>query len=420
MSLSRFFHKITPGFKIIDVKEWISKGYIEVIMKKDVSGPRMCARCHHELENAKVSEHKMRVRSMDIHGFKCFYVFKRQKHKCLNCKKIRSEEIDFISEESPHVTREFAWWLARLCEIAPVSRIAEFASVDQVTLWRSDFKRMKRLFQSYKIPQVRKIAVDEVYARRSRYKHMSRDNNFFTIITDLETRKVIWVSQSRSKEALDEFYHVIGVDRCAEIELVAMDQYDGYRKSTEEYCPKAIIVWDRFHIMKNLNEAINKDRAWLYKHVYKKDERMSGKYKRLFLKRADRRSIYEKRQLKELHRDNYHLITLELIKEGMHEFYQSTSITEAREKFDQINEWIDENSLFTHLKDWWENLNKGWETLKNYFRYPASSALSEGMNNVIKTIKKRAYGYKNMQYFKLKILQVCGYLNSKWIPMNYQ
>ena len=72
MSLSRFFHKITPGFKVNDVKEWISRGYIEVFLQKSESGDRRCSRCGHKLENANVSEHKLRVRSMDIHGFKCF------------------------------------------------------------------------------------------------------------------------------------------------------------------------------------------------------------------------------------------------------------------------------------------------------------------------------------------------------------
>jgi transposase len=65
---------------------------------------------------------------------------------------------------------------------------------------------------------------------------------------------------------------------------------------------------------------------------------------------------------------------------------------------------------------WYNNLEKGWDTLKNYFRYKATSALSEGINNVIKTIKRRAYGYRNMEYFRLKIMQVCGYLNSRLTP----
>ena len=64
---------------------------------------------------------------------------------------------------------------------------------------------------------------------------------------------------------------------------------------------------------------------------------------------------------------------------------------------------------------WHDNLELGWETLKNYFKYRVTTALSEGMNNVIKTQKRSAYGYRNMDYFKLKVLQKCGYLNSKHI-----
>ena len=205
------------------------------------------------------------------------FVLKRQKHHCSSCKKIRSEEIEFLSKESPHVTEEFSWWLGRLCEIAPVSRVADLTSNSAMTLWRADFKRMQRMFQHYKIPPIRHISVDEVYARRGKYRYQNRDNDFFTIISDLDTRKVIWVSQSRSKKALDEFYKVIGQERCQGIEVVAMDQYDGYKLSTEDFCPNATVVLDRFHIIKNLNEAVNKDRAWLNKHVYKRDERSSGR-----------------------------------------------------------------------------------------------------------------------------------------------
>jgi len=65
---------------------------------------------------------------------------------------------------------------------------------------------------------------------------------------------------------------------------------------------------------------------------------------------------------------------------------------------------------------WYSNFEKGWGTIKNYFLHRVSSALSEGVNNVIKMVKRRAFGYKNMEYFRLKITQVCGYLNSRFIP----
>ena len=168
----------------------------------------------HELHSAKVGEHRIRVRTLDIHKFKTYLIYKRQKHRCLNCKKVRSEALDFVSKESPHVTEEYSWWQGRLCEVTSVSRVADITENNQMTLWRADFKRMRRMFQTYKIPDIKRISVDEVYARRSRYKYKDRAECFFTVISDLDTRKVIWVSQSRSKEALDEFYHIIGKERC--------------------------------------------------------------------------------------------------------------------------------------------------------------------------------------------------------------
>ena len=423
MSLRRFYRKITPGFTVIDTKEWLDKGVIEIYLKSDNDAPRKCCRCGDTLSSAKVGEHRSKVRTMDIHGIKTFLIFKRQKHKCNTCKKVRSEAINFISEETPHVTEEYAWWLGRLCEIAPVSRAAEFTGYDPMTMWRFDFNRMKRMFQHYKIPKVRRICVDEVYARKKKYHSKeSRDKRFFTVICDLDSRRVVWVSESRSKEALDEFFHVIGEERCKDIEVVAADQFDGYKLSVKENCPNATFVWDRFHIMQTFQSYVNDQRNWLNQHMCKGAlKRLTrSKFKQLFTKRSDRRTKTENRHINQVMKDNQYFIYLELIKEGLHQIFVSKTAIEAREKFDEMGEWIKQARIFHELEKWWKNFDQGWDTFKNYFKYPVTSALSEGQNNVIKTLKKRAYGYKNMAYFKLKILQVCGFLNSKWVPMGFQ
>lgn len=423
MAVSRFIKKMIPGYEVTDTKEWLQKGYIDIFIKNIKDSPRACCRCSGQLENAKIGEHRMKVRSLDIHNLKVYIHFKRQKHHCLSCKKTRSEAVDFISQETPHVTAEYAWWLGRLCEIAPIARAAEFTGNDKSSLWRFDFNRMKRMFQNYKIPKIKRICVDEVYARKKKYySKESRDNRFFTIVSDLDSRRVIWVSESRSKEALDEFYHVIGEERCADIEVVAADQHDAYKKSTQEHCPNATFVWDRFHIMQNFQNYINDERMWLNQHMCKGElKRLTrGKFKQLFTKKSDRRTKVENRHINQVMKDNQYFIYLELIKEGMHQIFNSSTATEARAKFDEMGEWISQAKVFYELKKWWKNFDDGWDTFKNYFQYRVSSSLSEGINNVIKTVKKRAYGYRNMAYFKLKILQVCGFLNSKWISMDYQ
>lgn len=423
MSIRRFYRKITPGFTVIDTKEWLNKKIIEIYLKNDSDTSKHCSRCGQQLDKAKIGEHRMKVRTMDIHGLKTFYIFKRHKHHCPNCKKTRSEAISFISEETPHVTEEYAWWLGRLCEITPISNAAEFTDNDPMTMWRFDFNRMKRMFQHYKIPKVRRICVDEVYARKKKYHAKeSRDNRFFTVICDLDSRRVVWVSESRSKEALDEFFHVIGKERCEDIEVVAADQFDGYKLSVKENCPNATFVWDRFHIMQNFQKYINDERMWLNEHLCKGElKRLTrGKFKQLFTKKSERRTKTENRHINQVMKDNQYFIYLELIKEGMHQIYNSENDQIARDKFDEMGEWIKQARVFKELEKWWKNFDDGWDTFKNYFKHRVSSSLSEGMNNVIKTVKKRAYGYRNMAYFKLKILQVCGFLNSKWVPMSFQ
>jgi transposase len=91
----------------------------------------------------------------------------------------------------------------------------------------------------------------------------------------------------------------------------------------------------------------------------------------------------------------------------------------AKAIFEEIGDWIWQCG-FEPLKKWYRNFEKGWDTFKNYFKYRVTSSLSEGINNVIKTLKRKAYGYKNMHYFKLKIMQTCGYLNSKYVSQSFQ
>jgi len=421
MRLPRFITKLLPGFEVIDVKEWLQKGHVEIIVKKEsADSPCLCSRCGHKL-GASHGKYPLRLKAMPVFNLEAYICLWREKRWCPHCNKVRSEKLDFIAEETPHLTREYAWWLGRMCEFSPISNAAKFTGNTPMTLWRLDFARLKHMLQRYKIPSVKRISVDEVYARKRRYHAKeSRDKRFFTVVCDLDTRRVIWVSESRGKEALDEFFKIIGPERCKSIQVVAGDQHDPYKASVKEHCPQADFVWDRFHLMQNFETALNEDRMWLHSKVATGElKRLTrSKFACLFLKRADKRTPEETRHIRDVMRENASFFALEIIKEGMFQVFESKDEVEARERFEELGKWIAQEKFYS-LDKWWQNLNQGWDIFKNYFRHRVTSSLSEGMNNVIKTIKKRAYGYRNMSYFKLKILQVCGYLNSNYVPMDY-
>lgn len=419
MTIPRFLRSAFCGFEVIEVKEWLTDGRIEVWLDAKADRPWACHRCGTLLQPARLGKYPVRLEGMPVMGLRLFIHFWRERGYCPHCRKARAERIEWISEETPHLMQDYAWWLGRLCEIAPVSRVAEMFYRDETSLWRLDLARMKRMLLYYRIPRALCLSVDEVYARKKpKFEGESRDERFFTVISDLKTRKVIWVSESRKKEALDQFFILIGKEASEAIEVIATDQHEGYAASIREHAPQAVHVWDRFHLMQLFEEAVNDTRKILHEEQEKGSElaRLSrGKYRFLFVKKASRRTSEEQSHIDDVLKSNQGFVKLELIKERMLSFFDSSTEQEAKAIFDQIGDWIWQ-CRFTPLMRWYSQFEKGWDTVKNYFRYRVTSALSEGINNVIKMIKRRAFGYKNMEYFRLKIMQVCGYLNSRFIP----
>ena len=420
MKLPRFIKNVIPGYNVTDFKEWLSDELIEIyIQKKDKTAPCYCHKCATEL-TVKRGKHKMNIKHMPMGKFECRIIFWREKRYCPKCNKARSERLDFIAPETPHLSKDYSWWLGRLTEISTVSRLAQLTGNDQNTLWRVDFDRLLRMVQSYEIPDVERISVDEVYTRRKKYfKSESRSEQYFTIITDLKTRRVIWVSQSRDKKALDEFFNIIGKDRCRKIKVVAMDLHDPYKAAVNEHCKNATVVWDKFHVVRIFEDAVNNERLRVYQDKEtpsKLKSMINGKFKYIFLKSAGKRKDSEKKKLKEVMKENEVFYKLELIKERFLKFFYQKTAVDAQDLIVEVKDWIYEED-FGFLKSWVDNFIASWDTMKNYFEYRVTSALSEGVNNVIKSLKRRCFGFRNMSYFKLKIMQVCGYLNSNYIDL---
>jgi transposase len=421
MKLPRFIKNVIPGYRVIDFKEWLMDGVIEIYLeKKAKSKPCKCHKCGHEMA-VKRGRHRMKIKHMPLGKFECYLIFWREKRHCPECNKARSEDLDFLAKETPHLSKDYSWWLGRLTEISTVSRAAELTGNDQNTLWRVDFERLLRMVQNYEIPEVERISVDEVYTRRKKYfRSESKNEQYFTVITDMKTRKVVWVSSSRNKAALDEFFAIIGKERSEKIKVVAMDLHDPYKASVKEHCPNATVVWDKFHVVRIFEEALNNERLKIYQDEttpkpFKR--KINGSFKYLFLKTAGRRKPSEKKKLKEVMEENEQFYKLELIKERFLKFFLQNTADDAQELIVEVKNWIYEED-FNFLKSWVKNFISTWDTMKNYFEYRVTSALSEGTNNVIKSLKRRSFGFRNMAYFKLKIMQVCGFLNSKFIQID--
>lgn len=404
------------GFKTVDVREYHADQRIEIYLESKSDRVRQCNVCGGKL-GAMHDRYWVKARHLRVFSWHVTVCFFREKRHCGDCQKVRSEWIDWLSPTSPHMTLELAWWVNRLSEISTVLQVSKLESLDKMACYKVDKYILQRLLQGYKIPKVTHISVDEVYSRsnKQRKEDETRDDLFLTIIIDHRTRKVIWVSPSRRKEALDTFFELIGGEACKEIKVVTCDQHRGYAESVKQYCPNADLVWDRFHLVQQFNDALNGERKleWeKFKNQGNGDDLLAGKYRYIYLTIAKNRSEKDKRHIDEVLGRNQKIAQMEFIKEHYHKIFDQDDARVAQSMLTECYDWACEIKAHGLAKYFWSLFDR--QELLNYFKHRLTSGVSEGVNRAIKTLKWVAYGYKDMSYFALKIMQKCGYLNSQY------
>ncbi|MGZ3634240.1 MAG: ISL3 family transposase [Parachlamydiaceae bacterium] len=404
------------GFSVKDIKEFHKNRHMELVLEPEKNRVRKCNVCGNRL-GAMHDRYWSRAQHLRAFGWTVSVSFFREKRYCANCDKVRSEWIEFLCPTSPHITMELAWWISRLSEVTTVLQVSKLESIDKMSCYKVDKHVLQRLLQGYSIPEVTHISVDEVYARSAvQLKDgETREDLFLTVIIDHKTHKVIWVSQSRRKEALDLFFEMIGPEACQKIKVVTCDQHKGYAESVQQYCPNAALVWDRFHLVQNFNEALNEERKKEWDKTKSKTDHgyLRGKYKYLYTTKANNRTQKDRELIMQVMSENKVVAQIEMIKERFHRMFdQCHTPDEAMEELCLCYEWSEMIGAEHLSKYFWSLLDR--KEIKNYFLHRLTSGVSEGINRAIKTLKWVAYGYKDMAYFALKIMQKCGYLNSKY------
>lgn len=253
------------------------------------------------------------------------------------------------------------------------------------------------------------MSVDEVSYRKY--------HRYLTNVIDTDRRLVIWNDKGRKAEVLDRYYEGIGDDACKKIESVAMDGARTYISSTTRYAVNALIVYDKFHVIQKLNNTVDAVRKnELYKARKSGDDQiieLTNCHQRFILLK-NKKNLTEKQSqyLETLCQINKPIYQAMLLKENFLQVYEQAGPAEAKQ---QLETWIQEaaTSKLTAFEELAKSFIDKGQYILNWFHKKISSSISEGFNNKIKRLKRMAYGYKDIEYFKLKIHQHCGLLNPR-------
>lgn len=257
------------------------------------------------------------------------------------------------------------------------------------------------------VPAVTNMSVDEVAWRKR--------HSYVTNVIDADSRKVIWNHPGRDQSVLERFYKALGPEACDSIESVAMDGALPYIAATRRHAQYAILVYDKFHIAKKLNDAVDAVRRQERRKASGDAELsrlLETKNRFILLKNPGRHTERQKHMLDRLCELNEPIYQAMLLKEY---FLQLYTYTDPKEAQDHLFEW-GINAAVSGLEpfhDLMKSFFRKRRMIINWFTRKISSAVSEGINNKIKRLKRMAYGYRDVEYFLLKVHQHCGLLSPR-------
>ena len=178
---------------------------------------------------------------------------------------MKREKLDFLAD-NPLYTKRFAWFVGRRCRQSSVKDVAQELHLDWDTVKALDKQYMRIQLDRVGMPGPKVIGIDEISVKKG--------HDYRIVVSDLIRKRPIWFGGiDRSEASMDLFFEALGEKKSAGIRLAVMDMWKPFRKSTQQKAPKAAILFDKFHVMRHLGEALDKIRKSEY-------ARLDGKARR--------------------------------------------------------------------------------------------------------------------------------------------
>lgn len=222
---------------------------------------------------------------------------------------------------------------------------------------------------------------------------------------------MIFVTEHNDGKAVGRFITWFGAKRCDRLRVVVTDMHDPYVRVIRRRLRKAALVYDHFHVSKAVHTAIDEIRRRLQREMTKEDRDVIKNKRWVLLRAREHLSARQEISLKELMETNAELAAAYILKEEFRWAFKAKSRAAGEKRLLRWEEKVRQSGIPELLKVL-ETIGRRREGIMNFFEYQVANGMAEGFNNVVGTIKKQAYGFHDPDYLKLKILRICGKLDS--------
>lgn len=354
-------------------------------------GIHRCPKCsdyHHNFKERKTRK----IRTVPIGAKQCFIEIHMHRLECRKCKHRWWPKFSFVAGQR-RMTKVFAEYLISMMKLGTIKAVAEFTGASWDTVKDLHKQYLKKKYRSVEYANLRYLGIDEFSIKKG--------HEYMTVVVDLETGKIIHAAEGRNKEAIIPFLRKLA-RKASNLVAVAMDMSGPYESAVREILPKVDVVFDRYHVMALCSRAIDEIRREQQNRCNTVGLKALKGQRFLLLKNFEKLGMCEKSSLEALLEVNKPLSIAHTMKEQLRLFWTKPNSQEGARA---LGWWIIEamESEVKELVRVARTLIEHFKGLLSYFRHRVTNAKTEGINNKIKTLKRQAYGYRDMEYFKLRL-----------------
>jgi transposase len=338
-----------------------------------------------------------RVRDLSCGDTRVYLEIEVRRVLCRASGKVRRERLEFLAD-NPLYTKRFATFVGRRCRVSTIKDVARELELDWHTVKDLDKHYMRAQLARAGTPAPKVIGIDEIAIRKG--------HTYRIVVSDLERRRPIWFGGSdRSEASMALFYDWLGPKKGQDIRLAVMDMWKPFRTVTAARAAKAAILFDKFHVMRHLGEALDAVRKSEYARLSGRQRRYIKGQKYTLLSRRENLSLDGRQALSVLLEANKRLNVAYVLKESFAQLWDYKREAWARRFFDNWRAGLRWQRLKSYQK-FAAMIDRHWDGIAAYCRPENKVSLGfvEGLNGKIRVLQRRAYGLRDEEYLRLKIL----------------
>lgn len=343
------------------------------------------------------------VRDLAWAGKKSELEFEKWDIRC-GCGYEGVEELPWLSRYE-RGTKRFRKVIYQLAKRMCGTDVAKVAEISKNTVYELDKEGIEEERSKQPPLMPSHLGMDEISIRKG--------HRYATVISAPKLHKVVEVLKTRKKKVLDAFFRGQGKDWCARIKTASMDAWKAFKTSVQKYCKGAVICYDHFHLTQHLSRAIDRLRVSEAKKQNNAGKEVFEGTRWLLLKNQEKLKEEEKTDLDQLLKLNQKLAKAYLLKEQLRKVFQGPTPRSRLRRFSIWQKQLGSLRGAPSMKIFAKKVERWRPYILNALRENISNSFSEGLNNKIRLIQRMAYGYKDFDYFRLKVIQQFNFRDLK-------